>query len=331
MENQTPQETKSTPAAKKTNMQVFLLGLIGAIALIAILFYSVSLKQVQKLSQDSWVITAADIFDIPAAKINGEKIAYTKYLSDIAALQKFYQSQPEGFGAISEEQTSDQVLVRLIANTLLEEVAEEFDVTVDDAAVQAQQQELLSQFPTEDEARENIKNLYGWELEEFTENIIYPIALEKATSEAFEQSDIEGVAGEEQVRARHILLQPEEGEEDEALQTRTQALLDRITAGEEFATLAAEFGTDGTKDTGGDLGFFGKGVMVPEFEQAALALNPGDAPTIVKTQFGYHIVEVTEKKQIKNFESYMESQLKQANIEILIPVNNPFTDLQIGN
>jgi len=93
-----------------------------------------------------------------------------------------------------------------------------------------------------------------------------------------------------QVRASHILLQTE-GKDDAAVKARAEGLLARARGGEDFAALAKANSEDqGSAQNGGDLDYFGRGRMVPEFEQAAFALKPGEISELVKSQFGYHII-----------------------------------------
>ena len=91
----------------------------------------------------------------------------------------------------------------------------------------------------------------------------------------------------EQVHARHILVKTE----DEAKQVQ-----ERLAKGEAFDAVAKDVSIDPSgKSNGGDLGWFGHGQMVPEFEQAAFSLPVGKVSDPVKSQFGYHIIQVTEK------------------------------------
>jgi foldase protein PrsA len=84
---------------------------------------------------------------------------------------------------------------------------------------------------------------------------------------------------------------------DKKNREKAEEVLKRARAGEDFGKLAQEFSSDtGNKDKGGDLGWFGHGEMVKEFEQAAYALKPGEISNVVQTPFGFHIIKLEERK-----------------------------------
>jgi parvulin-like peptidyl-prolyl isomerase len=87
-----------------------------------------------------------------------------------------------------------------------------------------------------------------------------------------------------------------EADTDKVNRAKAEEVLKRARAGEDFAKLAQEFGTDGTKDKGGDLGWFGPGQMHADFEKAAYALKPGEISDVVQTSFGFHIIKLEGKK-----------------------------------
>lgn len=113
-----------------------------------------------------------------------------------------------------------------------------------------------------------------------------------------ERSDLYDVP--EQTRARHILLRVEPDatpEEEAAVEQRARELIERIRGGEEFAAVAREASEDpGSKANGGDLGFFRRGHMVPAFDEVAFSLEPGELSEPVRTDYGFHIIRVEERK-----------------------------------
>ncbi len=105
----------------------------------------------------------------------------------------------------------------------------------------------------------------------------------------------------EMVKARHILIRADKNaseEDKKKAREKAEEVLKEIKAGEDFAKIAAEISDDpGSKTKGGDLGFFPKGKMVPDFEKAAFSLKPGQLSDVVQSPLGFHIIKVEEKKE----------------------------------
>ncbi len=117
----------------------------------------------------------------------------------------------------------------------------------------------------------------------------------------------------QEVRASHILLTLD----DENAQQKGEELLEQLRAGADFAELATEHTKDeASAANGGDVGFFGRGAMVPEFEAAAFSLEPGELSDLVPTQYGFHIIKVTDVKKVDS-RALAEAELRQEEGEIL--------------
>jgi len=119
----------------------------------------------------------------------------------------------------------------------------------------------------------------------------------------------------ERVHARHILLktQGKSDAEKKVLQARAEDLLKQLKNGADFAELAKKNSDDGSKEQGGDLGWFVRNQMVPEFDSAAFALKPKELSGVVTSQFGYHIIQVLEKDpaKLKPFEEVKDELTKE--------------------
>jgi peptidyl-prolyl cis-trans isomerase D len=134
--------------------------------------------------------------------------------------------------------------------------------------------------------------------------------IELSDDELFEyyEANPEEFTQEEQIQARHILLQVGGDRTEQQAEEQMLAIRDRLEAGEDFATLATELSDDpGSKAQGGDLGFFGRGQMIGEFEEAAFSAVPGEVVGPVKTNFGYHLIQVEERRDAGR-SSFAEAQ-----------------------
>lgn len=182
-----------------------------------------------------------------------------------------------------------------------------------------------SRFKTEDALREEIKKYVMPDILEA--KALAPIYSQIKVTEEDAKNYFNEVT---QVRARHILIKVDEGADEKTLNEKkalATELRQRILNGEDFAKLAKEYSEDpGSKDKGGDLGFFSKGQMVKEFEDAAFSLKPGEVSDVIKTQYGFHIIQVLDTK-IKG-RSYDQPEKVKAK-HILIKVDKTATQEDI--
>lgn len=250
----------------------------------------------------------------PVAVVNG--VAIRKAELD-QAFNTVLATQGVTADVLSEEQKLEgyrQILNDMIIDQLLGEKSKE--VEVEDSEVQEALKEVQGQFGTPEEFQQALATS-GESVESVTSEIKANLQKRKWIEErvaetpkvndeevqTYYNENPERFAAPETVRASHILLSVDAEATPEdvvAKETEIKALQKQIADGADFAELAKEHSDDpGSKVNGGDLDFFSKDRMVPEFAEAAFALQPGGLSEPVRTQFGYHLIKVTDRREAR--------------------------------
>lgn len=198
------------------------------------------------------------------------------------------------------EQGGSNILSQMIDAEIINQEAKKEKIQVTDEEIDAEMENYMAQYGGE-EMFESVLQQSGLTKDDLKGDIIQYVQIEKLVdsrisvtdeeiNEYFEENK-EKLGQEEQVKASHILVEDEKTAKD---------LKKQLDDGADFAELAKEHSTDpGSAENGGELGFFGKGKMVKEFEDVAFATKVGEISEPVKSEKGYHIIKVEEKKEAK--------------------------------
>jgi len=254
--------------------------------------------------------------DLPLDEFESFFAFNKKYVEVIGYVTPEMWTEDAGNGMTYERQYLDSMVQQYVQQKTLELAASENGLAVTDEDVQAE----LDQIKADEQLNANyeefltntgIDEAYYRELlkqqlliEKYSEQLQAEVAVADEAVQAYYDAN---EASYEQVWARHILVESQE---------EADAVYERAVAGEDFAALAQELSVGPSAENGGDLGYFSRGQMVPEFELAAFSTEAGEISVPVATQFGWHVIKV-EDKVVPTFDEYKDQIKAQlANEEI---------------
>ena len=250
----------------------------------------------------------ARVLDKVAAKVNSEIITLSVIEERAEILRQKYVGAPI---SISEQDLLKEALNMVIEESLQIQEGKKLGFVIDEDAVDAAMEEIIKKNDLAEGQLQEMLKREGRTLKSYKNHIRDQIMVSKITRfeignrvKVSEKSIIKYYKEnqkefwqEGKVKARHILFIAERGSSEkirrEKLQQAKKILL-KLRKGNDFAKLAMKYSEDISASNGGDVGFVGRGKMVPEFEEAVFNLKPGQVSDIVKTEYGYHIIKVEE-------------------------------------
>ncbi|MFA5128403.1 MAG: peptidylprolyl isomerase [Patescibacteria group bacterium] len=265
---------------KKDGLKKFFLGLglgVLSVVILAAVIFGVGIYRFGWSGEIVAKITK--VAPYPAVFVNWRMIGYYDYADDVETLKTFFASQGEDLGAAipDDKEIKKQVLDRLVKNELSYQLAKKYGIKIYDEDLEKEIQNIVDQSESRESVEQTLEEQYGWGIEEFKEKVLKPFLVQQKLQEAISKD--ETLNQEAKKKAEDVLAEIKKGEKS-------------------FEDLAKEYGEDATAEDGGDLGYFGKGTMVKEFETAAFSLGVGETSSLVLTEYGYHVIKVTE--QIKD-------------------------------
>lgn len=239
------------------------------------------------------------------AQVNGETITEEEFNADYQVFKTLYEKQlgkdalqqvgPDG--KTLEQSLKDSILEKLIMERIVAKEAEAMNIGISDEEVALPLEGYINELGGQEKFDEFLKN------NEITKEFFEDNMRKELLVDKHKEQFLNGVTITDEeardffeenkenlviLRASHILVETEE---------EGNAIIEKLNNGEDFATLATLESLDSVSAAeGGDLGYFGKGSMIAEFEEAAMALEEGEISNLVKTEVGYHIIQLHERK-----------------------------------
>ena len=246
------------------------------------------------------------------ALVNGTPITREAFQAAVQRNRRQRESQGQSLGEQQLNQLRNDILDSLVTRELLYQQAKETGVTISEDALNSELDSLKGQFEDDSQYADALAQA-GVSEDELSQDIERNLMIEKLLDQAVDaetqisEQEMKSFYDEnpqyfersERVTARHILISTRNASSEEQVQqAREEAQEARRLLTEEdrsFAAVAKEYSDGSSAEQGGDLGTFGKGDMPQAFEKTAFSLDTGEVSDVVRTQYGFHIIEVTEK------------------------------------
>jgi foldase protein PrsA len=316
----------AAPVSKPRNLNLkmperkLLTWIIGGVVGLLLALLLIFALLIYKYQSDSPAVQAvARIVPYPVQRVNGSFVSYGEYLFEVNSIKKYYQSQTGADGkAAIDFNTADgkakltelrqQIMGQLKVDAVTRELLAKHKISVTSKEVNDQVDQIVKASGGQQKVNEVLSQYYGWTMNDLKDKVKFQLAKQKLQDKLGSDDSINAQA-----------------------KATAEGVLKQVKEGGDFAELAKKNSQDSSAANGGDLGTFGKGQMVKEFEDVAYALQPGQTSDLVKTKFGYHIIKVIEKKDdqvhaahilIKgiDFDQYLQEQTEKAKVSVYLKV-----------
>jgi foldase protein PrsA len=312
-----PSFSVSNPAEMKSTAIKVAAVIVALVAVVVIVFGVL----VYVYKSDSQVVKAvAAVVPYPVERVNGRFVSYSDYLFEVDANQRAYQNnaklnnQPavdfkSKDGKKLLTQIKQHAIEKLESDALVAQLASQKKVKVTDKEVNDLVSQLYQRYGGKDTLLKTLKEIYGWDLNDLKKVVRKQLLAKNLQDKVTSDPKVDATA-----------------------KAKAQDVLKQIKDGGDFTDIAKKNSQASDAANGGDLGFFTKGQLPDNLQAAAEALQPDQVSDVVKTQYGYEIIKVLEKKDdgsihaqhilIKtlDFNDYFQAELKKAKLNTYIKV-----------
>jgi len=275
MENE---KTKDNKSSKKRKKYFWPIVIVLILVFLVFMFLSSGMLAYKYGVSNPYLQKVVSQIPYPAAIVNYETVGLSRYYEEVKAVEDMVKNQGKELTPEVKKSIREDVIEKLIHDEIIYQLAKEYGVEVTEEEINSEKEKMIEQLGvSREEADKKLQELYGWDFDTFFEKIVVSSFYQQKVREAFFESE---------------KIQNETKE-------RAQEILEKVKAGEKtFEEIAREYSDDERfSQLGGEVGWVTKGNMPPELETAAFSMKKGDISDLIKTEQGYHIIKIEDKKE----------------------------------